>query len=85
MSQLITKLGELKRKAVLPSPPVRGEKIRTHGGLVDEAGRTVAPVVGHACANLRVLKSPFGFPLASRSSHLMGRALPRFLEPEKVG
>ena len=43
------------------------------------------PVVGHACADLSVLKSPIGFPLPSTSSHLMGRALPRFLRPEKVG
>jgi hypothetical protein len=85
VSQLIINCGLLKRNVVLPSPPVVGEKIRTHGGILDVPGESVGPVVGHARIDSRVLKSPIGFPLASVSSHLMGRALPRFLRPEKVG
>jgi len=45
----------------------------------------VLPDVGHACINLRVLKSPIGFPLASRISYLTGMAEPWLAVPEKLG
>jgi hypothetical protein len=70
---------------LLPFAPLVGEYSRTHGGTVDDAGGTVLPVVGHACINLRVVRSLIGFPLASRSSHLRGTAEPWLTVPEKVG
>jgi hypothetical protein len=36
-------------------------------------------------SNWRVVKSPIGFQLASRSSHLMGTAEPWLTTPEKLG
>src|SRR5258708_36174791 len=77
--------GLLKRKVLFPFAPVVGEYSKTQGGTVDDAGGTVLPVVGHACINWRVLRSPIGFPLPSRSSHLSGTAEPRLTVPEKVG
>ena len=65
VSQLKMNWGELKRKVLLPFAPTVGEYSKTHGGTVDNAGGAVLLVVGHACSNLRVVKSPIGFPLAS--------------------
>ena len=76
VSQLKMNWGLLKRKVLFPFAPVVGEYSKTHGGMVDDAGGTVSPVVGQACINLSVLRSPIGFPLASRSSHLSGTAEP---------
>src|ERR1700758_3131380 len=85
VSQLNMNCGGLNRKVLFPFAPAVGEYRRTHGGTVDDAGGTVLPVVGHACINLRVLRSPIGFPLASRSSHLRGTAEPWLTVPEKLG
>ena len=72
VSQLKMNWGELKRNVLFPFAPIVGEYSKTQGGTLDDAGGTVLPVVGHACINLRVLRSLIGFPLASSSSHLRG-------------
>lgn len=82
VSQLKINWGALKRKSLFPFG-VPFTKIGTH--TAPAGGGSLAPVVGHACINWRVLKSLIKFPLPSISSHLMGTAEFWLTAPEKVG